>query len=134
MPAGGPLPPRSLLNCSLLLSALSGSIWVVLGRVPESTEIQACFQDSPRWPHRASKMSQDGIWGPCWLQNDPQNEAKKLSNSDLGEIVIFATSDPNMHHAGAFGTPTTTVHHALSASGGPIRCRCCKTIPRTTFQ
>ena len=46
---------------------------------------------APRWPYKASEMSQDGIWIPFWLQNDLQNRQKNCQKSYLAENVIFET-------------------------------------------
>ena len=45
----------------------------------------------PRWPHKASKMSQDEIWGPFWVQNGVQNGPQNCQKNDLAETLIFDT-------------------------------------------
>ena len=49
-------------------------------------------KNSPAGYPRRHMARPSAILERFWLHNDPQNRAKKLYNSDLGEIVIFATS------------------------------------------
>ena len=45
----------------------------------------------PRWPHKASKRSQDAIWGPFWVQDGVQNGSQNGQKNDLAETLIFET-------------------------------------------
>ena len=45
----------------------------------------------PRWPHKASKRSQDAIWGPFWVQDGVQNGPQNGQKNDLAETLIFET-------------------------------------------
>ena len=45
----------------------------------------------PRWPHKASKMSQDEIWGPFWVQNGIPNGPQNGQKNDLAKTLIFDT-------------------------------------------
>ena len=50
----------------------------------------------PIWPHKASKMSPDEIWGPFWVQNGVQNGPQNGQKIDLAETWIFDTPlEPN---------------------------------------
>ena len=46
---------------------------------------------APRWPHKASKMSQHGIWDTFWVQNGLQNGPQNGKKSHLAETLIFET-------------------------------------------
>ena len=43
----------------------------------------------PRWPHKASKMSQDEIWGPFWVQNGVQNGPQNGQKKQLSRNLDF---------------------------------------------
>ena len=47
----------------------------------------------PRWLHKASRRSQDAIWGPFWgTRWGPKRSPKWSKKNDLAETLIFETS------------------------------------------
>ena len=54
-----PTPPEARTKRTLGSTAFTGNMGNPYAR-----------KVAPRWPYKASKMSQDGIWGPCKVQND----------------------------------------------------------------